>query len=359
MRLARPDIALSSDFIVGFPGETDADFASDPGARPRGRFRLRLTPSNIRRGPARRPPTCRPDRRSGQGRAARRRCRRCIDEQRQAFNRGLRRPPARRSVRAGRAPSPASSSAARPICRPCVAEGPSEPDRRAWRRSKSSAVGAEFADRGGLSRRRRKARIQIAYDRRRPPSLKPQDPSTLTHDRAAAAERDAPRHETDRDRARFRRQRAGLASSSAITTRTSPASSAASASRAYANGNQVVIQGPARSQRAGAARVRDCSTSAPSSGQPAERGRRRRRHRGKRLPGHAVPRRVEATGDAFGESRPASAASCAPATPRRTAISRRCASTSWCSPKARPAPARPGSRSATRCRCSSRASSSG
>jgi tRNA-2-methylthio-N6-dimethylallyladenosine synthase len=26
MRLARPDIALSSDFIVGFPGETDADF---------------------------------------------------------------------------------------------------------------------------------------------------------------------------------------------------------------------------------------------------------------------------------------------------------------------------------------------
>jgi tRNA-2-methylthio-N6-dimethylallyladenosine synthase len=28
VRAARPDIALSSDFIVGFPGETDADFAS-------------------------------------------------------------------------------------------------------------------------------------------------------------------------------------------------------------------------------------------------------------------------------------------------------------------------------------------
>jgi tRNA-2-methylthio-N6-dimethylallyladenosine synthase len=28
MRAARPDIALSSDFIVGFPGETDADFAA-------------------------------------------------------------------------------------------------------------------------------------------------------------------------------------------------------------------------------------------------------------------------------------------------------------------------------------------
>jgi tRNA-2-methylthio-N6-dimethylallyladenosine synthase len=26
IRVARPDIALSSDFIVGFPGETDADF---------------------------------------------------------------------------------------------------------------------------------------------------------------------------------------------------------------------------------------------------------------------------------------------------------------------------------------------
>ena len=26
MRRARPDIAFSSDFIVGFPGETDADF---------------------------------------------------------------------------------------------------------------------------------------------------------------------------------------------------------------------------------------------------------------------------------------------------------------------------------------------
>jgi tRNA-2-methylthio-N6-dimethylallyladenosine synthase len=28
LRAARPDIALSSDFIVGFPGESDADFAA-------------------------------------------------------------------------------------------------------------------------------------------------------------------------------------------------------------------------------------------------------------------------------------------------------------------------------------------
>ena len=39
---ARPDIAFSSDFIVGFPGETEDDFARHAAAGRRGRLRQRL-----------------------------------------------------------------------------------------------------------------------------------------------------------------------------------------------------------------------------------------------------------------------------------------------------------------------------
>ena len=60
LRAVRPGISLSSDFIVGFPGETEEDFAQDDGADRRRRLRqllqLRLqhAPGHPGRGAARR-----------------------------------------------------------------------------------------------------------------------------------------------------------------------------------------------------------------------------------------------------------------------------------------------------------------
>ena len=57
IRAARPDIAMSGDFIVGFPGETDGRFRGDAGSR-RGRCATpRPSRSNIRAAPARPAPT--------------------------------------------------------------------------------------------------------------------------------------------------------------------------------------------------------------------------------------------------------------------------------------------------------------
>ena len=42
MRAARPDIALSGDFIVGFPGETEEDFRDDAADRRCGALRFGL-----------------------------------------------------------------------------------------------------------------------------------------------------------------------------------------------------------------------------------------------------------------------------------------------------------------------------
>ncbi len=51
LRAARPDIALSSDFIVGFPGETEADFRDTLRLVDEVGYAERVSRSNIRRGP--------------------------------------------------------------------------------------------------------------------------------------------------------------------------------------------------------------------------------------------------------------------------------------------------------------------
>ena len=87
VRAARPDIALSGDFIVGFPGESEADFADTLSHRRRGRLRLRLlvqvqpAPGHAG-GDARRPGAG-----AGQGRAPARGCRRRSTPASSAFNR--------------------------------------------------------------------------------------------------------------------------------------------------------------------------------------------------------------------------------------------------------------------------------
>jgi tRNA-2-methylthio-N6-dimethylallyladenosine synthase len=57
LRAARPDIAFSSDFIVGFPGETEEDFAATLALVDEVGYAGAIR-SNIRRGPARRRRTC-------------------------------------------------------------------------------------------------------------------------------------------------------------------------------------------------------------------------------------------------------------------------------------------------------------
>ncbi len=137
VRRARPDIALSSDFIVGFPGETDADFGADAGGRARGRLRLRPTRSNIRRGPARRPPTS-PTRST-------KRSRRSGSPSFTPSRRAAASPSTAPSSAAGstccstgRGGAPVKSSAARPICNRCAPRA-TRAESAPWRASKSSA----------------------------------------------------------------------------------------------------------------------------------------------------------------------------------------------------------------------------
>jgi tRNA A37 methylthiotransferase MiaB len=78
LRAVRPDISISSDFIVGFPGETDADFEKTM-KTDRGHRLTTASPSSIRVARARRPRTWRT--RSAMPRSTRacRACRSCIN----------------------------------------------------------------------------------------------------------------------------------------------------------------------------------------------------------------------------------------------------------------------------------------
>ena len=75
LREVRPDISLSTDFIVGFPGETERDFEATHGPDRRDRLRPVLSASSTARVPARRPPRCRARCRSRSSSAGCMRCR--------------------------------------------------------------------------------------------------------------------------------------------------------------------------------------------------------------------------------------------------------------------------------------------
>ena len=122
LRAARPDIAFSSDFIVGFPGETDDDFQDTHAAGRRGRLRQRLLVQIFAAARHAR-------RRHGSGAGGRegRAAATAAGRHRAAAGRvhgALRRHDVRRAVRQDPAAIPARSSAARLICSRCRSSAP-------------------------------------------------------------------------------------------------------------------------------------------------------------------------------------------------------------------------------------------
>ena len=241
-----PDLAFSSDFIVGFPGETEDDFrdtlalVDEVGYASAFSFKYSPRPGT--------PAAEMDDQVPEEVKAERlQRLQAAIDRQQAAFNARLRRPHLRRAVRKARHAILARSSAAPHICSRC----------RSWRRP--TLIGD---DRGGddyRGRHQQPVRRARAMRRRAPSRCRRQELEaialTTTGQRIlvsspAAAERDG----RDADRARLRRQPARLGAVRPV--RTEPRADRAPARRRRRAARQSRHhRGLARRLRAGAPRA--------------------------------------------------------------------------------------------------------
>ena len=343
---ARPDIAFTSDFIVGFPGETEDDFRDTLRLCRRGRLCRRLSRSNIRRGPARRPPTW-TSRLPEAVKAERlQRLQAAIDRHQAAFNGALRRHDLRRAVRKARPPCLARSSAARPYLQPVQVDGAGIDLIGEIAPVTITEVGTNSLF--GALARRAGAVAAIARGRQQEPECRC---APLGPPQGLGCRRRG-RRRRDPGRARLRRQPPRLGAVRPV--RPEPRADRAPARRRRRAARQSRhARRLARRLRAGAPRagrpLRAASSAATSSSPGDVEGAIRLAiAQGSLFDFDPAATRVGLRGD--------QSAQAPGARPHRRAgrlYPRAARATRWCSAPARPAPARPGSRSRTRSRCSS------
>ena len=341
MRATRPDIAFSSDFIVGFPGESDDDFAltlslvDEVGFA--GAFSFKYSP---------RPGT--PGGRDGRAGA-------------RGVEIGAALPPA-----GGDRPPPGRLQCALP--RPHLRRAVRKARTPSWPTGRPLPISAAGAGHGRTQHGRGNRRGDDHRDQRQQPvrhacgrtrrgrgrRWPPWRPDTVAlapiGQRIPIAGR---RRRSCRNpgRARVRRQPIGLHPVRPV--RAEPGADRAPARR----GRRAARQSRhhrrlARRLRAGAARARG-----PLRAAAARRRARVRRRRGRDPAGDRAGLAVRLRpGDDAAELRGDQPAQAPGARPHRRAgrlYPRACGAMRWCSAPARPAPARPGSRSPRRCSCSS------